>query len=160
MSYFFPSHDDLDGPAEPAERRGTPRILFVDDELALVQLANRALPYEGCRVFGLGDPRTALAELRANPGDYDVLVTDLRMPGLDGVELARQARRINPELPIILMSGDLTARDRRRADLDRIDDVVPKPYTMAQLAERVYRVMARRYGSVAMGAHRGPLRAS
>ncbi len=79
------------------------RVLLVDDEPSLVVAGERRLKSMGCQATGVTSPEQAL-ELISQAG-YDLLITDLTMPGMTGTELARRARALDPRLPIILLSG-------------------------------------------------------
>ncbi len=79
------------------------RLLVVDDEAAQMKALCNTLEYEGYRPTGFTSARQALAQLR--PGDHDLLLTDLMMPELDGIELIRSARATDPELAGIVMTG-------------------------------------------------------
>jgi CheY-like chemotaxis protein len=113
------------------------RILFVDDEEPLVRNARRMLEPRNFHFTGHTDPEAALRDLRSAPEDYDVVVTDIVMPRLGGIELARQIRELRPDLPIIFVTGfsqDLTV------DLIKelgVDSVLQKPHTLAELVESI-----------------------
>jgi two-component system, OmpR family, response regulator RegX3 len=117
------------------------RILVVDDEAAIVDAVSYALEEEGFEVASAGDGAAALAELES--GDVDLVVLDLRLPKLSGIEVCRRARA-KSSVPIIM----LTARD---AEVDRVhgleigaDDYVTKPFSMAELVARVRALLRRR----------------
>jgi DNA-binding response OmpR family regulator len=112
-------------------------VLLVDDEPQLVRLAERTLGGEGYTVIGHTDPAAALAEFRAAPTRFDLLVTDHDMPGLAGVALAREVRALHPSLPVILMSGHpMQMRDDLATDLG-VCDVLQKPAARAELLATV-----------------------
>lgn len=83
------------------------RILYVDDEQALVLLLGRQLEKTGYRVSGYSNQQDALNALRAEPYGYDLLATDYNMPGLSGLQVAREALAIRPDMPVALVSGFL-----------------------------------------------------
>jgi signal transduction histidine kinase/ActR/RegA family two-component response regulator len=119
--------------ADDDPNTGHARVLFVDDEEALARLAERAMP-NGCSAVALSDPTIALERFVSDPNAFDVLVTDLSMPGLTGLELINRVRAIRPELPVVLSSGYLTDESRRAAERLRIDAVVSKPCSIDDLA--------------------------
>lgn len=88
--------------AVPAAPR-RPRILVVDDEASIRDLLSKTLALADYEVETAPDAATALTRLRAVP--YDLLMADLRMPGMDGLTLIRQSKRIRAELPIIIITG-------------------------------------------------------
>ncbi|HYM35092.1 MAG TPA: PAS domain-containing protein, partial [Steroidobacteraceae bacterium] len=117
------------------------RVLYVDDEEALVFLTARVLERLGYRVTGFIDPQQALDELIAHPNNFDVLVTDLSMRGMNGFELARGARRVRHDLPILLTSGYLRTEDRETAQQCGIRELILKPNTVEELGHSIDRVL-------------------
>jgi signal transduction histidine kinase/CheY-like chemotaxis protein len=95
------------GADETAAAAGRPevRVLFVDDEYPVTRLAQRFLSQYGIAVETQNDSGAALACLQERIGEFDVLVTDQTMPSITGLELARHALALNPELPILLCTG-------------------------------------------------------
>ncbi|MBU2455725.1 MAG: response regulator, partial [Proteobacteria bacterium] len=85
--------------------RGTEKILFVDDEVDITQVAEEALKLFGYQVEALTDPKDALALFMLNPGYFDVVVTDMTMPNMTGIELVEALRNIRPDIPIIISTG-------------------------------------------------------
>ena len=117
------------------------RILLVDDEQAIVDAVSYALRAAGFEVDEFGDGETALEAARTTP--YDVLVVDVRLPGLSGIEICRRLRA-ESGVPILM----LTAMD---AEVDRVlgleagaDDYVTKPFSVAELVSRVRAILRRR----------------
>jgi len=106
---FFPS-PVREAPADQVAVSDAPRgagqhLLYVDDEPALARVGQRRLSLIGYRVTAAISAQEALAEFRARPEEFDLVVTDFTMPGMNGLELAREIRRIRPDLPIILTTG-------------------------------------------------------
>jgi two-component system response regulator RegX3 len=117
------------------------RILVVDDEPAIVDAVAYALRASGFEVETSGDGESALEAARSS--DYDVLVLDVRLPGLSGIEICRRLRS-ESDVPILI----LTAMD---AEVDRVlgleagaDDYVTKPFSVAELVSRVRAILRRR----------------
>jgi PAS domain S-box-containing protein len=117
---------------EPRERRL--RMLLVDDETALTRVAERGLPAYGCQVVSFSSPAAALASLRGDPDGFDLVVTDLAMPGMNGIELIRHVRELRPTLPIILTSGYVTPAAEEQARGYGVRSILEKPWTVSQLA--------------------------
>ena len=96
------------GPAMPATataptRQGRTRVLVVDDEPSIRELLQKTLALAEYDVDTASDAGTALGLLRAS--EYDLLVADLKMPGMDGLTLIRQAKSLRSELPVIIVTG-------------------------------------------------------
>lgn len=81
------------------------RVLVVDDEPALAEVTSQQLRRLGCRVHAVTDPEQALDHLRRDPSGYDLVLTDQTMPGSTGVALLPRLRALNPDLPVVLVSG-------------------------------------------------------
>lgn len=111
-------------------------LMFVDDEAPLVKLAERALPADGLQPVGFTNPVDARSAFDAEPTRWSALITDLSMPGLDGLALIEHVLLARPDLPVVLTSGYLRATDRARAEGLGVA-VVPKPCSMADLAVAV-----------------------
>ena len=116
-------------------------VLFIDDEPMLNRSASRCLERSGYRVSTYSDPRRAIEELRGRPGDFALVITDMNMPNLSGLEVARAVRELRPDLPILLLSGNLDEEVRAEAAQIRIDHVIQKPWTFDDLAEAVKRLL-------------------
>jgi two-component system response regulator MprA len=119
------------------------RILVVDDDAAVRESLGRALRLEGYDVELAGDGAEALERLEANGDDPDLVVLDVLMPNVDGLEVCRRLRRTGNHLPVLM----LTARDEvadRVAGLDAgADDYVVKPFALAELLARVRALLRR-----------------
>jgi excisionase family DNA binding protein len=87
----------------PIPTAGRPRILVVDDEASIRDLLAKTLALAEYDVDLAPDGRTALDRLRLFP--YDLLVTDLRMPGVDGLTVIKEARRLKADIPVIIITG-------------------------------------------------------
>jgi len=87
----------------PVAAGGRPRVLVVDDEATIRDLLAKTLALAEYDVDIAPDGRTALDRLRMIP--YDLLITDLRMPGVDGLTVIREARRLKADLPVIIITG-------------------------------------------------------
>lgn len=117
-------------------------VMYVDDDEALVFLVQRLLRRRGYRVSGFTDPHEATAALRADPDQYDLLVTDYNMPGFCGVDLVREARLIRPELPVALASGYVTAEIEQAAMAEGAQALIHKPNDVEELCATVQRLIA------------------
>jgi PAS domain S-box-containing protein len=120
---------DHAGRVSQAPRGHGERVLFVDDEPAVARVAESVLRLLGYEVSSRTSPVEALAELCTTTDRYDVLITDLTMPGMTGLELAERAHQQLPDLPILLTTGyssELTLDAVRSLG---IREFLPKPFT-------------------------------
>ena len=109
------------------------RILLAEDDAATRDLVQRALGAEGHEVVVTQDGTEALEKLQAAPTRFDVLVTDVQMPGLDGVALVEKAVAANPKLRIVMMSGFADELGRAAHLKARISRIITKPFTLEQI---------------------------
>ncbi|MGD9765623.1 MAG: PAS domain S-box protein [Candidatus Binatia bacterium] len=117
------------------------RILYLDDEEPLVLLATRLLGRLGYKVTGFTLAADALAAFEADPAAFDVLVTDLNMPAISGLEVAARILRLRPGFPVALASGYVTDELRAKAHALGIREVIYKPNTVGDLAEAINRMV-------------------
>jgi CheY-like chemotaxis protein len=127
---------------KPIEIQGMgKRVMYVDDDEALVFLVKRALTRKGFDVTTFTDPRVAVATLRDQPMAFDLVVTDYNMPGYSGLELLREARLIRPELPIALASGYVTAEIEQNALAEGARALIYKPNDVDEMCETLQRLL-------------------
>jgi excisionase family DNA binding protein len=112
---------------------GRPRVLVVDDEASIRDLLAKTLALAEYDVDLAPDGRTALERLRIVP--YDLLITDLKMPGVDGLGVIREARRLKPDIPVIIITGFSTEASAIEAVNLGVSGYLTKPF-------RVPRVLA------------------
>lgn len=124
---------------ETVSRRsgGAPSVLLVDDEPMVRRVAARALRAEGYHVIEAADADEALSIVSGDPGVADVLITDVAMPGLNGVELAHCIVAARPDVRILFSSGLNILRDGTRVTLPRGAAFLPKPFTPRALGARL-----------------------
>src|SRR5207253_1857186 len=120
-------------------------ILVVDDDQAVRDSLRRALALQGYDVELAGDGEEALFKLRANPHATDLLVVDLLMPRLDGLELTRRLRADGSEVPILMLTARDQVADRVEGLEAGADDYLVKPFALEELVARV-RALLRRLG--------------
>jgi CheY-like chemotaxis protein len=113
------------------------RILIAEDEETLRSLCARALSTDGHEVKATCDGSEALDVLAGDDGSFDLLLTDIRMPIMDGIALALSAARDYPELTILLMTGYADQRERAHGLDAIIHDVIAKPFSVAALRAAV-----------------------
>ncbi|MDG4475515.1 PAS domain S-box protein [Thiovibrio frasassiensis] len=120
---------------------GTERILLVDDEPSLADVGKRLLEKYGYAVTAKYSSLEAYEAFRCNPADFDLLITDLTMPDLTGLELAREVRAISPQMPIILCSGNNQKVEDAVLQEAGISASVLKPLTGVDLACQARRIL-------------------
>jgi CheY-like chemotaxis protein len=118
------------------------RILLVDDEEPIRGFLKRGLEIDGHTVEAAIDGADALDRLVERQGAFDLMLTDIRMPIMDGIALALAAKRDYPELTILLMTGFADQRERARGLQAIVADVLTKPFSLADLRATVKRVLA------------------
>ncbi len=126
---------DACGIDEPVVMGENQRILFVDDEENITAWAKDMLTLLQYEVIIFTDPEDAFKEFCINPTAYDVLMTDLTMPSMTGIELSRRVRKINPAIKIILSSGlGTNGKFKLEAYGDLVDAYMQKPITRREYA--------------------------
>jgi two-component system cell cycle response regulator CpdR len=113
------------------------KILIVEDDESVRTLAARALERVGHAIEVAGDGAAGLACIRASGGGFDLVVSDIRMPEMDGIEMAKSAASSYPGLRILLITGYADQHERAEDLRDIIVDVVQKPFTLAEIREHV-----------------------
>ncbi len=157
FSIYFPVHrptaEDtaratLNSPPVKATARkelwGTGHILLVEDEDMVRAVAERALTRQGYTVVTASEGEEALgllAEQVDKEEQFDMIVSDVVMPNMDGPTMARHVRKDYPDLPILFMSGYAEEQLRKSIDLDKVN-FLPKPFSVAQIAEAVGETLA------------------
>lgn len=116
-------------------------VLYVDDEESLVYLITRVLQRLGYRVAGFTDANEALAAFRSDPAAYEAVVTDLSMPSMSGIEFAAHVLRLRPEVPVVMTSGYVRAKDRESVMKTGVRDLLLKPNTVEELGDVLHRLM-------------------
>jgi two-component system cell cycle sensor histidine kinase/response regulator CckA len=111
-------------------------VLVVDDEEAVRQLASRMLTYTGYRAMQASHAREALAMLEQDPGAINLVLTDVKMPGMNGGELGRQVAVRWPGKPVLYMSG-FASEIFQGGLLDPGAPFLAKPFTQDDLAAKV-----------------------
>lgn len=118
------------------------KLLVVEDDDPVRQLAARALERAGHTVDTACDGEEGLQRIVEAAGGYDLVVSDIRMPAMDGIEMSRQAAARYPGMRIMLVTGFADQRERA-SDLDGIIvDVLLKPFSLASIREAVAKNLA------------------
>jgi two-component system cell cycle sensor histidine kinase/response regulator CckA len=117
------------------------RILLVDDEIDLVESAIRVLRWMGYQVKGVTIPSEALEMIRAQPHQFDLIISDFSMPQMNGIQLAEEIKRINPGIPIILLTGFGSDISKKQIKSNVINGIVTKPISKNELAIVIRKVL-------------------
>jgi two-component system, cell cycle sensor histidine kinase and response regulator CckA len=150
FSIYFPVHQQVGektvtaGQASKASAKkelwGSGHILLVEDEDMVRAVAERALTRQGYTVATASDGEEGLKHL-AGEDHFDMIVSDVVMPNMDGPAMARAVRKQYPDMPILFMSGYAEEQLRKSINLDNVA-FLPKPFSVAQIAEAVGEVLA------------------
>ncbi|MGH4016883.1 MAG: response regulator transcription factor [Pseudonocardiaceae bacterium] len=124
-------------------------VLLAEDDAGIAEPLSRALQREGHQVVVVGDGPAALA--RAGAGEVDLLVLDLGLPEMDGLDVCRRLRRIRPEVPVLMLTARTDEVDFVVGLDAGADDYVAKPFRLAELLARV-RALLRRSAPEALEA--------
>jgi signal transduction histidine kinase len=122
----------------PAER-----ILIVDDEAAMCDICARTLRSAGYEVVATTDAQTALAHLRPEE-PFDLLLVDIQMPGIGGLQLAQRARELDPAVVIIIMTGHTSIENLQQSARSGIADFLSKPFELETLRLAVEQALHKR----------------
>ena len=125
--------------------RGSERILFVDDEKSLVEIATTKLRELGYQVQGKTSSKDALEEINTNLAKYDLIITDFSMPAITGIELATVIHKKRPELPMILCTGYSDAILEKQAKMLGIRALINKPVRLKEFPQIVRKVLDKSY---------------
>jgi two-component system cell cycle sensor histidine kinase/response regulator CckA len=135
-------------PADPGgiagpSRDGVPRILVADDELVSRDLLQRFLTLEGYQVACANDGLEALERFRREPGAFQAVILDVLMPRMDGCDAFQEIRRIDPDMPVIVMSG--FAPGERAAEIigQPGTDFIAKPFVLGDVLVKIERLTDR-----------------
>lgn len=130
--------------AQPSSAKVTGRVLYLDDEEALVDLTTRLLERRGYQVTGFTDAASAIRDFRVRSQEYDVVVTDLSMPRMSGFEFTEAVREIRSDIPVVVTSGYVQVEDQERAQRLSIQELLVKPATADKLASTLEKIIASR----------------
>jgi signal transduction histidine kinase/ActR/RegA family two-component response regulator/HAMP domain-containing protein len=154
FAILFPAAEPdclVEAPApNPVITGGSERILLVDDETALLEITRSFLERHGYDVKSTADPAEALELFVANPDDFDLVITDMAMPNITGVELSKKIILIQPDMPVILCSGYSDAINAQQAIEIGIRSYVEKPVKLSVLEERIRQVLDDAYEKVTL----------
>ncbi|HEY5487558.1 MAG TPA: HD domain-containing phosphohydrolase [Candidatus Limnocylindrales bacterium] len=123
----------------PHPGKARPRVLCVDDEPVILQIQRRLLEVQGFEAVVCNEPQEAVASF--GDGDFDVVITDIHMPGMDGLALMRALRERQPDLPVVVVTGHGTVDTAIQALREGATGMLVKPFTGAELLAEVRRAL-------------------
>ena len=150
FSVFLPRIDQL-AESETEDRlkpvpTGNERILFVDDEEAVVRAGEKMLKRLGYQVESMTNPVDALTAFRDRPDQYDLVITDMTMPNLTGDNLAKEVIKIHSRTPVIICTGFSHRIDEQKAHNMGIRGYIMKPFVIRDLAETIREALSENGG--------------
>ena len=117
-------------------------ILYLDDDEAMGFMVTRILQRAGYRVSSFERADGALAAVRANPAEFELVVTDFNMPGFSGLDVAQELARIRPDLPLVITSGYITDELQAGAQAAGVRRIVHKPNTVDELCRIIQQLLS------------------
>jgi len=129
-------------PATTPELRldGGRHIVYIDDDEAMVLLVTRLLERQGFRVSGYSNPNEAITALRADPAVFDLVVSDYNMPGMSGLDVAREVRLLRADLPVVIASGFVDEELQTQAAAAGVHEVICKANAVDEFCAIVQRL--------------------
>src|SRR5262245_16283492 len=120
----------------------TARILYLDDEEPLVFLMRRMLEHLGHRVSGFTSSEQALAAFEAAPMEFDLVLSDMSMPGMSGIEFAERVLAVRRDVTVVITTGHVQPKDVARAQAAGVREVIQKPCSLDEMTQTVARLLA------------------
>ena len=121
--------------------RGNETILFVDDEISIVKMVQRMFERLGYRVETATTPQKALERFRENPDQFDLVISDMTMPQMTGVQLSEKLMDIRPDIPIIISTGHSAIVDEEKAKELGLAAYIMKPINMLETAQVIRKIL-------------------
>jgi PAS domain S-box-containing protein len=145
VDLYFPSVPDVqaDDPVQKTEQvpGGRERILLVDDEPEIVSMEKEMLEWLGYEVTAFNSSAGALERFNTTPDAFDLVITDMAMPGMSGDRLAGKLRKIRPEIPMVICTGFSRIMDRNKAEAMGFNGFLYKPVVMKDLAVTIRKIL-------------------
>ena len=145
VDVYFPRTKSVQSPSTDSPAllpTGHGRVLVVDDEKFIVDMVKEMLENLGYEAVSRNSSTDALEAFRARPESFDLVITDMTMPHMTGIDLAREVKMIRPNTPIILCTGFSEALDEDKIRPLGIRELLMKPVSMRDLAAAVRKILA------------------
>jgi hypothetical protein len=134
------SHDQTMSAMHPLSGRET--ILLVDDEIAVLKLGRAILEHQGYRVLLAPDGQEALTIYGEHDNEIAVVILDMMMPNLNGLQTLRQLKQLNPAVKVLMTTGSYSDELEDSALAEGVEAVLQKPYSLDELVRVVERMLA------------------
>jgi len=124
------------------------RLLIVDDEYDIVQVLKVGLQQNGFLVNAFTNPQQALQSFKSNAESYSLLLSDVRMPGLSGMQLARKVKETNPDVKVVLMTA-FEIKDNEFSKVfpsTQVDGFIQKPVRIRELTDKILSIIGQSDG--------------
>ena len=146
ITVYFPAaldtqQQEIEPANRPAPLRGSEKILLVDDELTILATIRKILQRLGYEVTSCSDPREALQLVNGGVDHFDLVITDMTMPGLSGDRLIKKIHQIQPQLPAIICTGYSERMDAEKARLINASAFLEKPILKDDLAATIREIL-------------------
>ena len=141
---YFPALKETAGKEKEPEgeiKGGSERILFVDDEKSMVNLNRQRLERLGYQVESTTKPEEALEWFKADPDQFDVIITDMTMPRMTGDRLAAEVLKIRPHMQVIICTGYSERMSAKKAAALGVRKYIEKPIDLRNLASAIREVL-------------------
>src|SRR5919204_2728535 len=125
-----------------SSNRSSESILAIDDEYDIVNLIQKSLQRHRFKVFTFTEPSAALEDFISHSKDYDIVISDIRMPGMNGYEFVRKVKERNPKVKVILMTAfEIDDKEFHNVLSDiKIDAFLQKPFSIGQLNDLIGKI--------------------
>ena len=120
---------------------GKEHILFVDDEACLVEIANEMFTGIGYQITSFTNPSHAFEHFSKDPDQFDLVITDLTMPQMDGIALSQKIKKVRPELPVIICTGNRSFIDGKKAQQAGVNAYLSKPMTIPEISNLISTIL-------------------
>jgi CheY-like chemotaxis protein len=146
FTLYFPLLD-IETPQEnvdelPTLQKGTGRVLFVDDEQNIVDMAQQMLEFLGYDTTCFTSSSEALEVFKQNPNGFDIVITDQSMPKMTGIQLTEKLLEIRADIPVILATGYSSVVNQETIELYGIKAFLMKPHTVQKLSSTIQEVLS------------------
>ena len=134
-----PEGDFAEDPEDPSEFKKN--ILYVDNNWGVIGAVNKVLNHLGYETVVTTWCAEAVKLVRSQPERFDLVITDMNMPDMDGFELSRTLKKIRPDIPILLCTGFGSMVDREDMAAAGISQVIPKPFSIEDITTFIENVL-------------------